>query len=151
MRHRSSKVDGGLRRGRPRRGRLGPGELGRSGLPDVASLVVEVLDADPAQAADPEAVADHLVGALVVDVDLQRPRVAGDENGLADRLEMVADRVDVEWLARVRLEEVHRLVAEALVGVGDERRRLRRVAGPAGAAPAGARPGRWSSAPWKSR
>ena len=84
-----------------------------------------------------QAVADHLVGALVVDVDLERPRVARDEDGLADRLEVVADRVEVEGLAGVRLEQVHRLVAEALVGVGNQRRRLR-----AGPCPAGSRAGR---------
>ena len=39
------------------------------------------------------------VRTLVVDVDLDRARVAGDEDGLADRLEGVADRVDVERLA----------------------------------------------------
>ena len=74
------------------------GELGGPRLADVARLVVEVLDADPAQVAEAQAVADDQVGPLVVDVDLERPRVAGDEDGLADRLEVVADRVDVERL-----------------------------------------------------
>ena len=74
------------------------GELGRLRLLDVAGLVVEVLDADPAQAAEPQPVADDLVRPLVVDVDLERPGVAGDEHALADRLEVVADRVDVERL-----------------------------------------------------
>ena len=48
--------------------------------------------------AEAQAVGDDQVRALVVDVDLHRPRVAGDEDGLADRLEVVADSVDVEWL-----------------------------------------------------
>ena len=128
------------------------GELRRPRLADVARLVVEVLDADPAEAAHAEAVADHLVRPLVVDVDLERPGVAGDEDGLADRLEVVADRVDVERPARVRLEQVHRLVAESLVGVGDQRRRLRRphVLGRRPPRP-GPDPSRWSSAPWNSR
>ena len=65
-------------------------------LADVARLVVEVLDADPAQRPEAQPVADHQVGPLVVDVDLERPRVAGDQHGLADRLEVVADGVDVE-------------------------------------------------------
>ena len=80
----------------------------------------------------PQAVADHLVGPLVVDVDLERPGIACDEDGLADRLEVVADRIEIERLARVRLEQVHRLVAEALVGVGDQRRRLGSRPRPAG-------------------
>ena len=69
--------------------------------------------------------ADDQVRALVVDVDLERPRVAGDEDRLADRLEVVADRIDVERLPEpFGWSEEHRLVAEALVGVGDQRRRL---------------------------
>ena len=59
-----------------------------------------------------------------MDVDLERPAVARDEDGLADRLEVVADGVDVEAARAVRLEQEHRLVAEPLVGVGDEGRRL---------------------------
>ena len=39
-------------------------------------------------------------------------------------LEVVPDRVDIERGRAVRLEQEHRLVAEALVGVGDERRGL---------------------------
>ena len=58
-------------------------------------------------------------------MDLERPAVARHEHRLADRLEMVADGVDVEAAGAVRLEQEHRLVAEALVGVGDERRGLR--------------------------
>jgi hypothetical protein len=92
---------------------------------DVAGLVVEVLDADLAHAAQPQAVADDLVGPLVVDVDLQRPGVAGDEDALPDRLEVVPDRVDVEGLPGMSLDEEHRLVAEALVDPGGERRTRR--------------------------
>ena len=61
-------------------------------------LVVEVLDGDPAQVAQAQAVGDDEVRPLVVDVDLDGPRVPGDEDGLADRLEVVADSVDVECL-----------------------------------------------------
>ena len=43
-----------------------------------------------------QAVADDQVRPLVVDVDLERPAVAGHEHRLADRLEVVADGVDVE-------------------------------------------------------
>ncbi len=103
---------------------IGSGELGRPRLADVARLVVEVLDADLLMLPSRRPIADDLVGPLVVDVDLERPGIAGDQDRLADRLEVVADRVDVERLARMRLEQEHRLVAEALVGVGDERRRL---------------------------
>ena len=90
-------------------------------LAHVPGLVVEVLDGDPAERPEGQAVADDEVRSLVVDVDLERPRVAGDEHRLADRLEVVADGVDVEALVAARPQQEHRLVAEALVGVGDER------------------------------
>ena len=72
----------------------------RPALADVARLVVEVLDADPAQGAEAQAVADDEVRSLVVDMDLERPGVARDEHRLADRLEVVADGVDVERPSR---------------------------------------------------
>ena len=81
-------------RGRRRRRRAT--RTPRRVLAHVAGLVVEVLDADPAQRAERQPVADDEVGPLVVDVDLERPRVAGDEHRLADRLEVDPDRVDVE-------------------------------------------------------
>ena len=106
---------GAVRRGDARRGRRCPGRVAAGAAPsrpdrdagaagerrgprlaDVAGLVVEVLDADPAQRPEAQAVADDEVRPLVVDVDLERPAVAGDEHGFADRLEVVADRVDVE-------------------------------------------------------
>ena len=118
-------------------------------LADVAGLVVEVLDGDPAQSAERQAVADDEVRSLVVDVDLERPGVAGDEHRFADRLEMRPDGVEIEAAAGRRLEQEHRLVAEALVGMGDERGRLRWLGPAARAALAGASPRRWSSAPWK--
>ncbi len=64
-------------------------------------------------------------------MDLEGPRVAGDEDRLTDRLEMAADRVDIEAAAGLRLEEVHRLVAEALIGMGDQRGGLDRLGCPA--------------------
>ena len=79
--------------------------------------------------------ADDQVRSLVVDVDLERPAVAGHEDRLADRLEVVADGVDVEAARAVGLEQEHRLVAEPLVGVGDQRRWL--DAGPGARAHAG--------------
>ena len=99
-------------------------------LPDVASLVVEVLDADPAQRAHRQPEAEDEVRALVVDVDLERTGVAGHQHRFADRLEVIADGVDVEGAQVVGLEQEHRLVAEALVGVGDERRYPGSLAGP---------------------
>ncbi len=48
-------------------------------LADVARLAVEVLDADPAERPQAQAVADDHVRPLVVDVDLDRLGVAGDE------------------------------------------------------------------------
>ena len=121
-------------------------------LADVARLVVEVLDADPAERAERQAVADDQVRPLVVDVDLERPRVAGDQHRLADRLEVDPDRVDVERARAVGLQQEHRLVAEPLVGVGDQRRRLGAAPWPRlRAAAAGACPTRWRSAPWNRR
>ena len=113
-------------------------ECRRLRLADVAGLVVEVLDADPAEGALAQPVADDEVRPLVVDVDLERPAVARHEHRLADRLEVVADGVDVEAAGAVRLEQEHRLVAEALVGVRDERRWLCSGAG-VGTPPGGAR------------
>ena len=57
-----------------------------------------------------------------MDVDLDRPRVAGDHDRVAHRLEPIAEDIDVERSAGRRLEQEHRLVAEALVRVRDERR-----------------------------
>ena len=94
-------------------------------LADVPGLVVEVLDADLAQRSLAESERDDLVRPLVVDVDLERAGVAGHQHRLADRLEVDPDGIDIERSRRGRLEQVHRLVAEALVGVGDERRRCR--------------------------
>ena len=87
----------------------------------VARLPVEVLDADPAQGPEREAVPDDLVRALVVDVHLDGPRVACDEDGLADRprggSRIASTSSDVPGPC---LEEEHRLVAEPLVRVGDD-------------------------------
>ena len=101
-------------------------------------------------------VADDLVRPLVVDVDLECPGVARDEDRLAHRFERLADRVDVEDPGTGRLEQEHRLVAEALVGVRHERRGLGagpgvRAVAAALAALAGLRPTMCSSAPWNSR
>ena len=60
-----------------------------------------------------------------MDVDLEGAGVAGDQHRLADGFEVRADAIDVERLRPARLEQVHRLVAESLVGMGDERRWLR--------------------------
>ena len=65
--------------------------------------------------------------------------VAGDEDRLADRLEVGPDRVDVESAAGRGRTQVHRLVAEALVGMGDERRRLGAARGPRADTPPGDR------------
>ncbi len=56
------------------------GEVGGLRLANVARLVVEVLDADPAQRPDRQAVPDHEVRSLVVDMDLERPSVARDQH-----------------------------------------------------------------------
>ena len=113
----------GIGRGRSGRRRLA-GEGRGARLADVAGLVVEVLDADPAQRADAQPVPDDEVRSLVVDMDLERAAVAGHEHRLADRFEVVADGVDVETARAVGLEQVHRLVAEPLVRVGDQGRWL---------------------------
>ena len=73
-----------------------------------------------------------------MDVDLEGALVAGHEDRLADRLEVVTDGVDVERSMAVGLEQEHRLVAEPLIGMGHKRRRLwpdRRTAAPHGRAP----------------
>src|SRR5207244_8006788 len=64
-----------------------PGEFGRPCLAHIAGLVVEILDADPRQASQTQAVSDDLVRPLVVNVDLEGSRIAGDEDRLPDRLE----------------------------------------------------------------
>src|SRR5205823_7186901 len=99
------------RRRRGRRGRRG--EVGGARLANILGLLVEILDADPRQRADREAVPDDLVGMLVVDVDLDGPSVAGNENRLAEHFESGADRVGIEPLTGAGLGEEHRLVAEA--------------------------------------
>ena len=68
---------------------------------------------------------DHQVRALVVDVHLDRLAIAGNQHRLPDLLEVSAQCVDVDRVGRHCLEQEHRLVAEALVGVRDERRRPR--------------------------
>ena len=74
-------------------------ERRRLRLPDVVRLAVEVLDRDPAERPDRQAVRDHAVGAVVVDVDLGQLAVARDEHRVADRLEVRLDRRDVERVA----------------------------------------------------
>ena len=135
--------EGGRRGGRPMPpgdpvSAVGLGRRERRGprLADVARLVVEVLDADPAERAEGQAVADHEVGPLVVDVDLEGPRIAGDQHRLADRLEVDPDRVDVERARTLGQQQEHRLVAEPFVGMGDQRRR---PGAGLGAAPCGGR------------
>ena len=84
---------------------------------------------------------------------LSARRVAGDEHRLADRLEVVADGVDVERLAgpsagagtssRSRSPRRRGRRASTASAPAAARRRARRRAG--------ASPTRWSSAPWNSR
>ncbi len=104
---------------------VGAGEGRGARLADVARLVVEVLDADPAQRPEPKPVPDDQIRPLVVDVDLERPPVTRDQHGFADGLEVVPDRVEVERAAPDGLEQEHRLVAEPLVGMRDQGRGLR--------------------------
>ena len=62
-------------------------------------------------------------------MDLERPTVARDEHRVADRLQVVTDRVDIKAPRAVGLEQEHRLVAEPFVGVGNQHRRLDRSPG----------------------
>ena len=55
----------------------------------------------------------HQVGTPVVDVDLGRLRVAGHVHRLARADEVAADPVEVQQLARERVDQVDRLVAVA--------------------------------------
>ena len=62
-----------------------------------------------------------MIGPFVVDMDLDRPCVARDEDRVAYLLELAAEPVDIE--SRIaRPEQEHRLVAETVVGVGHRRR-----------------------------
>ena len=90
------------RRGRTRRSRVGVAVVNAAARDSRTSRAWLSRFSTLIRLSDPErqAVADDQVGPLVVDVDLQRPGVAGDEDGLADRLEVVADRVDVERAPR---------------------------------------------------
>ena len=72
------------------------GELSGLQFADVARLVVEILDADPAQRPDAQAEPDDQIGSFVVDMDLDGPRIAGDKDEIADLVEPVADGIEVK-------------------------------------------------------
>ncbi len=64
--------------------------LGGVLLADLVRLSVQVLDGDAGQRAERQAQGDHPVRPIVVDVDLDRARVAGDEHRLTEPLELAA-------------------------------------------------------------
>src|SRR4029450_2607504 len=89
-------------------------------LADVVGHRVEVLDRDPGEGPERQAVGDDLVRALGVDVDLDQSRIAGDEDRVPERLEAALDGADVELAARRWRQHEHRLVAEGFLLEGGD-------------------------------
>ena len=117
----------------------------------VARLVVEILDADPGHRAECQPIAEHEIRPVIVDVDLDGPRVAGNEHGLADPLEMSADGVEVEALARGGPGAGTSSRSRNPRRHGPPGRTTRRASRPARPRVSGACPIMYSSAPWKRR
>ena len=128
------------------------GELGGPRLADVLRLVVEVLDGDPAHVAERQPVADDEVRALVVDVDLERPRRR--RRPAPTRRSTRGGRGS----RRRRAARGRRLGAGTSSRSRSPRRRGRRACSASGrpsrrsrAAPTGVLPVRCRSAPWNRR
>src|SRR5204862_7603110 len=102
--------------------RADPEQLADASLANGRGLMIEVGDRNVSEDPDREPERDHLVGPLVVDVNLRLGRIAGDDHGFADTAEMLADCVEVDRAATVRTNEEDRLVAMTLVRAGHDER-----------------------------